>query len=116
MAFLEIPVLEDNFRWVQETTLDGVRFLLHFSWNEREGAWYVSLHDVDDNPIATGARIVANWFLFLRKVDTEVVPAGRFFVADTTGSGVDPGKDELGERVKLIYIEAEDAAAIGAGG
>lgn len=113
MAILEIPVLEDNVRWVQETTLDGVRFLLHFIFNEREQSWYVSLHDVDDVPIASGARIVVNWFLFLRKVEEAKAPAGRMFVSDSTGSGVDPGRNELGERVKLIYIEAADVADLG---
>jgi hypothetical protein len=109
-------VLEDNVRWVQETTLDGTRYLLHFTFNQREDAWYVSLHDVNDVPLASGAKIVANWFLFLRKIDPATMPPGLMFVSDSSGGGTDPGVNELGERVKLIYIEEVDVAEIEAEG
>jgi len=116
MAILEIPVLPDSVRWVQETNLDGVRYLLHFTWNQRESAWYVSIHDVNDDALASGAKIVANWFLFLRRINPGVMPPGRLYVTDTTGGGVDPGQRDLGERVKLIYVDAEDVAAAQATG
>lgn len=112
---LEIPVLPGSVRWAQETTLDGVRYILHFAYNQREDAWYVSLHDVDDVPLSSGAKIVVNWFLFLRTI-SPTMPLGKFFVSDTTGGARDPGRNDLGARVKLLYIEASDVAAIEAGG
>jgi hypothetical protein len=104
----EIPTSQpDTPYWVQQTTLEGVTYYFDFQWNFREEAWFMSILDADLDPILSGRRIVLN-FPLLRLVD-ERRPPGQILALAETG-GEDPGYDELGSRVKLYYLTAEEVA------
>ncbi len=101
----EIQIDPADPHFVQNTALDGTSFSLIFDWNAREGAWYLTLSDADGVVIAAGRKLVADWFPLRNVIDVRR-PPGLLMVQDTTGAGRDPGRYELGSRVKLIYFEA----------
>lgn len=89
--------------------LDAVTYTLQFRWNARLEAWFF---DVLDEAAATylvaGVRVVVGWPLTAYR--DLIVPPGQFVAIDTTNSDTDPALTDLGIRVKLYYITAEDLA------
>lgn len=105
--------------YTQVTTLDGKDYLLRFMFNDREGKWYMHLHDEDDVPIVQGVKVVPGISL-LRKVVDSRRPAGVLIARDLTvrevtafGGGEqvleeDPGLTDLGENVRIYYFPEDE--------
>jgi hypothetical protein len=108
---LEIPTTPGDPAYTQRTTLDGVEYFFEFRWNERDGAWYMHIADVDEQHIRSGIRIVLRWPL-LRRVTDPRRPPGSIMAIDTSGQDLAPGLNDLGARVKLLYLDAAEIAAI----
>jgi hypothetical protein len=98
----------------QSTPLDGEVFVLHFNFNTRDGNWYLSVHDLDDNPIrgCVGRKLVVNYPVLLRSVASDR-PIGELLVV--SGADDDPGLFDLGNGTILSYIPRADVAASAAG-
>jgi len=111
MAIYRIPLPQGVPQFTQQTLIDGVTFNIRIHWNEREEAWYFDLLDDENAPIVTGRKMVADWPLLHRSVDARL-PAGQFFTIDLTGNGIDPGLNDLDDRVVLQYFDAESMAAL----
>ena len=109
MATLEIST-EANTRgnYSQRTVLDGREYLLTFRWNQREAKWYLSIADSEEAPIVSGVKVVLNFPLITNRVRDIRRPPGEIFAVDPSGDERDPGFNDLGARVRLLYIEAAD--------
>lgn len=110
MALEEIPISDaaDKVAFYFLVELDGTDYQCSFRWNSREGFWYMSLFDLDGNPIRTGLKVVANWPL-IRLDRTGNRPPGEIVFVDAGEVPADPGLEDLGERVGMVYIPSEDA-------
>ena len=98
----------------QITSLDGSDFILRFLFNQREAKWYLDIADKDGVAIVNGIKIVVGISL-LRKVTDARRPPGLLTAMDTTvrdiedfAAGdqslqIDPGLNDLGAGVILIY-------------
>jgi hypothetical protein len=111
-----VPVASNTEIRVQ---LDGSTFTFRWLWNERDGHWYMSLSDVAGDEVVNGLRVVVGWDL-LKDVTSENAPAGSLFFFDESTSsktvyGVDPGEDDLGDRVFCYYVPDTEVADILAG-
>lgn len=93
------------------TTLDGIQLTFELRWNGRAASWFMSIFDEDDEPIRSGIRVVLGPELGGRVSDARM-PPGQLFAIDLDNSGVEPGLDDLGERVLVMYISQGDAAAL----
>ena len=111
----KIPVRSDLPNYTQVTTLDGRDYVLTFSYNARDLSWYLDIADQDEVMIAAGLRIVADWDLLKRCVDPRR-PPGIIFANDLSGAGLDPGPDDFGARVELLYFGEAEAEEVRAGG
>lgn len=118
MTAQAIPVSRDLAFYRQTTTLDGRDYILTFRYNAREDRWYIDLADQDDVEIVSGLKLVCAHDLLLRIVD-ERRPPGRLMVHDGAASdpatsvkidAEDPGFDELGDTVVLLYVPEADLA------
>lgn len=126
MARILIPTQReaDVESWTQRTELDGRDYLLSFSWSRREERWFLDVADESASPIAQNIKLVAGWPMLLRVVD-ERRPPGEIMVVDQAALdaegtpdlqiAVDPGLDDLGARVVLVYLDAAEIASIAAG-
>lgn len=101
MSF-RIPIdVGDPFFDVQ-VTLEDVTYTLQFRWNVREEAWYMHILDAEGTTVLhAGLKLVADWPL--ATYTTERQPPGILVARDTSGEGRDPGLDDLGDRVQLVY-------------
>lgn len=102
----EISLSTDQL-FTQTTTLSGSDFIFTFSWNAREGAWYFDLADQDGVPILLSIKITVNWPFGARCLDPRM-PPGILAAVDLTEQDLDPELEDLGNRVRLMYIEPGD--------
>ena len=99
---VRIPLRPSLAYFTLQVPLEGVNYTLQFVWNLRESSWYMDvLDETGAIMIIGGMRLVADSLLGITRTGRQ--PQGAFIALDTTGEGVDPGLDDLGVRVKLLY-------------
>jgi len=106
-----IPLQTSVSSFRQRTSLDGVPFELEFRWNERDGAWYMSIADTDGNPLRSGIRLAVDSPL-LHSLVSDTRPNGELYAIDIEDSGEEAGFDDLGQRVVLYYVTAAERAVL----
>lgn len=109
MALIEISTRTDLPSYEQVVKLDGVPYTIQLYFNPREadgaGKWFIVLADQNRNMLVGPVPVVVAWPLFDRFVDMVDLP-GTLFAFDTSGNDEDPGQFDLGDRVRLFYLEA----------
>lgn len=90
---------------VISATLDGQLFQLYFRFNERAGMWRLDLKDDTGNALASGLSlrnmgIPANGCI----QSQNGLPLGLIGAYTATDPGIDAGLEELGGRVKVVYL------------
>lgn len=115
MTTFSIPMLGSSDRPTvrQRVRLDGRDYLLDLAWNGRESRWYVDVYDADGELVVGSRKIVADGRIGQRVTDTRR-PPGVLGAVDVSGNGIDPGIDDLGERVLLIYFDEAGVIAFDA--
>lgn len=104
---LIIPLSNDTELYQLQVELDGVTYGLELRWNHVAEGWFISVLTSEDVRVVSGVRIVVDWPLFKRFADPRL-PPGELMAQDTTGAQQDPGLEDLGKRVLLLYFsEAE---------
>lgn len=111
MALLEIPTRNDLPTYEMQVQLEGTYYTLQFNFNPRcnngQGKWQLALADKNRNLLVASVPVAVNWPLFDRFFDQDGGnPPGTFMAFDTSGNGEDPGQFDLGNRVRLFYIES----------
>lgn len=110
-----IPTESDEPFFTQETTLDGVRYLLDFRYSQRERVFYlaIALASAPDEILAGGIKIVCNFPLLKYRADVRLPPGLLAAVAETTNDAP-PDLGELGEgrRVVLTYVPVGELATL----
>jgi hypothetical protein len=106
MQTLTIPVI-DSPNWRQRTPLDDGEYLLDFFWNDRAGAWFLSISDVEGNTLAASIKLVCNTPLIYKKRWDVRMPRGELVCFDPTRLIDAPGRYDLNSRVQFIYLDAD---------
>lgn len=105
MAIIEIPTRTDLPAYNYVVNLDGTSYKLSFTFNERMGKWFVAIATAIGEQIIDPVPVIATWPIFKRFKDSRL-PGGTIFPFDTAGKNEDPGRFDLGDRVRLLYEEA----------
>lgn len=105
MATLLLPVRHDVPYSDFEVELEGRSYTFETRWNERAGAWFLTVKDTAGVVLVAGRKMVLGAGLLGRSPDARLPPGGLLLV-DTSGTEIDPGRDDLGERVVLAYYES----------
>ncbi len=107
---LIIQTVTDQADYTLRTRLDGRDYGLHMLWNQREGRWYLTISDYQDNLLIASIKLVTNWSLLDFYQYDPNVPPGKLLVTDSSPDGSSPGIDELGpnQRCQLVYVPATD--------
>ncbi len=115
MAILILQLDSAHQYYESEFLLDGEPFRLLTRYNKRVESWFVSLYDSAGEPICTGRRLTVGNFLFPWLVGRNR-PSGQLLALDTSSQDSDPGELDLGKRVSLMYIDAEEIESLGGRG
>jgi hypothetical protein len=105
MAYLECPTRNDlpSFQYV--ITLEGTTYTFTFTFNARMGKWFFDLGDEINSSIVSQVPVIATWPLFDRFVE-RAIPPGTLFAYDSSNTNTDPGRFDLGDRVRIFYAES----------
>lgn len=107
MAISEVPVLAGVAQQESQVPLEGRVYTLALRWAGRDARWYLDIFDEDRTPIYVGVAVVLNFPLAFRCASSEFWP-GVLLATDTSGASLEPGLEDLGERVKLFYYDADE--------
>lgn len=107
----QIPFTPGDPSYEFETQLgsETVRFVVY--WNSRDEAWYFDLRSADNRPIAHGIKIVLGVPLG-RRVAHPIFRRGMLVAIDVSGTGRDATLDDLGVRVRVVYMTGFEYAAL----
>lgn len=105
MAIKILPTRSDLPAYEFTIELEQRVYLFEFNWNDRMGRWLMYISKEDRTRLLDAIPVVINWPLNYRYVNPEL-PPGTLFAFDPTGSLVEPGRDDLGERVQIAYDES----------
>lgn len=106
-----IPTETDSPSYTQVITIGDAAYNVGFNWNEREGFWYMDIADANNAPIVVGIKLVANWNLTQQYKDSRL-PDGFILCVDQSGSGRDPGRNDLGSRCVVTFIATNELTPV----
>ena len=111
---LRIPTDPGNPNYRQRTVLSGREYVFDFRWSQRESKWYLDLRDATGALLAGCIKLVVNWPLLdaIRGARPEM-PPGELMLIDSRLAPADPGLDELGDVVELVYLDPDELADAG---
>lgn len=105
MATLVLPAHSDSAFYDFEVDLEGRTYTVELRWNARSAAWYLTLRDAAGAILVAGRKVVLGAGL-LGRSPAPGLPPGGIVAIDTSGADLDPGRNDLGTRVALVYYEA----------
>lgn len=88
-----------------EHVLGGRRYRIELTWYGRASAWLLDLRSSDGTLLLAGIAVRVGQVLTRPHVG-DALPGegfGKLMAIDTSNAGTDPGRDDLGTRVKLAY-------------
>lgn len=102
----QIPLVPTVPNYRVGTTLNGTNVILDIRWNTRDEAWYADISTEDGTVIAYGMKLVLG-ALIGGRVTSALFPPGYMIVSDLTGSGLDAGIDDMGDRVQVMFYSPD---------
>ena len=100
--YLEIPLNADEPSFKLRTVLEDVEVVLLIHWNTRSSRWNLSIMDSTETPLLMGIPLHVDTEI-LERFEIDGLPPGRLFLYDLTTKSMECGRDELGDRCRLIY-------------
>lgn len=94
--------------WQQEIVMDGIVYHLSFHWNSLNEFWSMDIYDRDQNPIILGIKLVVNYDVTSHYINENLFP-GTLLVIDFSREVEVIGREDMGDRVQLIYQERQNA-------
>lgn len=108
---VELPLRSGISDYQFTSELDGTEYLFNVRWNSRNLTWYLDILQEDETPIRHGVPIVLGTPLAYGETDP-AFPNGVLIAFDTSGSGLDAGFSDLGERIVLLFYTDAEVEAI----
>lgn len=101
-----LPLRNDLTDFSFTTQLDNASYSFRFWWNERSTSWFMTISDEAGN-IFSNVPLVVDFPLGTRNRSTRM-PPGRLIAQDLTGARQNPGLNDLGTRVVLLYFGVDE--------
>ncbi len=105
MATLVMPLRADVPAYTFQLSLEGRLYNWVIRFNERMSRWIMDISDENNTPLVLGTPIQVD-FNLIKRFKQSALPPGDFFAVDESGEGKQPDRQDLGNDIKLFYIEA----------
>ena len=102
---LEIPLNADDASFKIRTILEEIELILRFDFNSRQAKWHIMILTADETPLISCPMNINSEFL--SRFKKTGLPPGKLILYDTSGGIVECGRDDLGDRCKLLYQALE---------
>lgn len=103
MSTVRVPTTSDAPWYEQVTDLGTTQYRLTLAYNGRDDSWYLTVATQGGSVIVAGRRVRLDWHLLRQFAADSRLPEGMLLVPDLDGSQVEPGREDLGERLHLLY-------------
>jgi hypothetical protein len=101
----EIPIIPDADQ-IFFITIGDIDYMLDIKWNHRSETWKLDIYDaVSNNLLVAGLSLVLGADL-LYPYNLDI---GALFLHDESSKSLDAKSDDLGDRVKLIWMSEAEA-------
>lgn len=103
---IQIPFTKGLDSFTEIVDIEEQSYVIGFSWNNREEAWYMSLFTLENIEIVTGIKLVLGMEL-LKRTGRPGIPPGEVYCVPM--SPVDRiNKTDIPDIVEIVYVtEAE---------
>lgn len=91
-------------------SFNGRIWRLRFRWNTRDQSWSMDVLDAERTPVLLGVKVVSDWLLLRRYAQDELLEVDIVSV-DTSGQAEEPGRDDLGARVMVLFTTKDEVLA-----
>lgn len=99
---IEIPTTKDFPSQKETVTIDGRIFILRLRWSDRFERWFLDILDESENNILMGVPLHINRDLIGRFRMT-TLPQGQLIFYDTSEKIREAGRNDLGDRARLLF-------------
>jgi hypothetical protein len=106
MALQVLPLDSDDANYTVDVPLAGSLYRFALFFNTRMGLWTMDIFMLDDTPLVSSIALVADWEIACQFTDLRL-PPGFLYCVDTSGAGADPGRDDLGSRVIVVFDDGQ---------
>ncbi len=105
MLYIKVPDMNDS---ISTLSIDGVEYLLRFTYNEKYDFWSFGLYTAEEEPIIAMTRIVPNFPIMHFYTYTDI-PDGIFgCLSDTDTVGRQAFNNQTAEFVYIPNVELEE--------
>lgn len=105
LLYIKVPDMNDS---ISTLSIDGVEYLLRFTYNEKYDFWNFGLYTVEEEPIIAMTRIVPNFPIMHFYTYTDI-PDGIFgCLSDTDKVGRQAFNNQTAEFVYIPNVELEE--------
>lgn len=105
MAIQQIPASNDFGAYVFRIDLEATTFTFAFRYNTRMSRWIWDVMDANGDPLVMGIPLLTLNNL-IGRFKVSGLPLGDFILIDERGENINPERNDLGERVIMLYRES----------
>jgi len=110
---LIIPIDETIARFKFRMPLEDVFYVFEIEWSDVAEAWYLNLLSSTDEQLVVGVKLVVDYDLLgLYSQALLNIPQGVLMLYDTSGKGLECGRDDLGKRCLLMYQPSSELEVV----
>jgi len=100
-----MPVRSDIPAYDMQVELESRLYNMTVRYDTRMSRWILDIYDENSSPIIVGVPILTKIPLLRRFKDTRL-PPGDLIALDESGEDKQAARDDLGNDVKLFYVES----------
>ena len=89
--------------------LEGTNYRFRLAYNTRADLWTLAIKTSSGEALVDGYALRAGEDVLTQLVDARL-PAGTLTVVDTSQTDLDPGRADLGARVRLVFTPEAEVA------
>ncbi len=105
MLYIKVPDQNDSMSML---SINGIKYLLRFTYNEKYDYWSFGLYEEEEKPIIAMTRIVPNFPIFHAYTDTKL-PDGIFgCISELDTVGRNAFINETAEFIYIPRVELEE--------
>ena len=108
---MQIIPFKEPSNWKEQIELDGVIFVLEFTWNALNEFWVMNIFNRDEVPIIYGIKIVPT-FPLLAPYTVLGKPVGEIVCQNIVGGNDIIGRFDMSQKFELVYYSEGELEAI----
>lgn len=111
MAAFVLPVRNDIPVQRFRVELSDEPFIFTFRLNPRRNRWFMDITTAENELFIASRAIVLNDDILKPFRGVQGAPQGAIIVSDLSNEGIEPDDETFGDKVSVIYEEAEEETA-----